>query len=449
MPNWIMMLVHDFAPKGTMLWDFAQGKVNVCEKRAQNSQSHPGGATIHHPITPAWGTDLNSELSWFNYVAMAEPTRERWNGENSVFIFHFGTNDFAVSHLWPNWLEETGPAIMETYSLRLEDIAPLWRTAIWLIDVAFAEGPWFPPDERETVATLTKWWNEQLYEVAAKLRKMSDDTLVTVFDLVSVFRPLIDHPEDYGFRDSMCEDVDGLSCLWHDGAHPGFKLHEAWAKRMHEHLLETDFYHERRIDPPKPSPTVVAGAIPPPHRIEQPNAPDAARPLSSAHSSSPSANHEVSDHHSGGDLPTLEDFKELADSHHSEEANTLEAHEPIIPYGSYHEAFDGLKERAAPYHTWLGFVFGACVGMAIMIAKSVASRRIAAHNARQAWVDQGGLDGEEYHMRANTNAGYKRGLSYHDADIDALAEALPDPDRYKIVEAYAQRRGDGREEGRQ
>jgi hypothetical protein len=61
-------------------------------------------------------------------------------------------------------------------------------------------------------------------------------TTTVLYDTWTFMTKVLDAPVTYGFSDATCVNDDGVSCVWWNDYHPGYKYHKLQAADMKLHM---------------------------------------------------------------------------------------------------------------------------------------------------------------------------------------------------------------------
>jgi phospholipase/lecithinase/hemolysin len=62
--------------------------------------------------------------------------------------------------------------------------------------------------------------------------QLNPDAVVKLIDSEPPFVEAINNPTKYGAPDNLCENMDGVSCLWWDNLHPGVAIQRLLAENV-------------------------------------------------------------------------------------------------------------------------------------------------------------------------------------------------------------------------
>ncbi|CRG87855.1 hypothetical protein PISL3812_04876 [Talaromyces islandicus] len=153
------------------------------------------GATIDNSLA-TWGFgDMTSQLATFQSNYASRPESAPWTVENAMASFWIGIND---------------PQVYEENHLPESDL----------------------PEKLQRHAAMLTAYNDGLKNMVHQFSNDHKDATIVLYDSWSFMTRVLDNPTAYGYKDAMCMNTDGSSCLWWNNLHPGWTYHKNQADDM-------------------------------------------------------------------------------------------------------------------------------------------------------------------------------------------------------------------------
>lgn len=110
----------------------------------------------------------------------------------------------------------------------------MWRTPYYEAKV---QAPHIPMLRKECDK-----WNEVLQSRMANFTDSNPDCTASFLDVQPAFLEVLDHAEDYGAPNGVCQKKQDQSCLWNDNLHPGQEIQKSIMRTVKAHLRSTGFF---------------------------------------------------------------------------------------------------------------------------------------------------------------------------------------------------------------
>lgn len=75
------------------------------------------------------------------------------------------------------------------------------------------------------LASVVKLYNSIMAKNLVNFKREHCGVKAWLVDPGVAYHEALNHPEKYGAPDDMCENTDGVSCLWWNNYHPGVAIH--------------------------------------------------------------------------------------------------------------------------------------------------------------------------------------------------------------------------------
>jgi hypothetical protein len=246
-PVWPEFLAAKYNATLTLAYDFARS-----------------GGTIKQSLVEQIKEVYTPKYSSLYTTGPAEGVR--WMSESSIFAIFMGIND--LHQCCANMFGSMDPkyqtfeeCIHPRFELYFNDlVAHLYDTGAR--NFLFIN---LPPVQR---APQTLGWplpvqanythgvqsfNALLPAWVTNFTKQHDGVRSTLYDSHALYKKILDNPKDYGFRDAGCYSCICVTeydpeCVWSNGFHPNWQVHEMMAKEMLPKLAEVGWpLNERSI----------------------------------------------------------------------------------------------------------------------------------------------------------------------------------------------------------
>ncbi|OUM61934.1 carbohydrate esterase family 16 protein [Piromyces sp. E2] len=159
---------------------------------------------------------------------------DRWNGDNTLFAFWFGTNDILYINrtIYENGLDETYELMVDILSSKLDEIYNTGARNLLFINTASLDKfPSFRKIDKDTVLKNCEVFNNRLIKNTNDFYNGHNDTNVFIYDAYNEYNFIIENFKKYDFispYDSFVNisflGIDGF--IWTDGLHPSRKTHK-------------------------------------------------------------------------------------------------------------------------------------------------------------------------------------------------------------------------------
>lgn len=252
-PNWLGFMTAEYNATFVKTVNFASG-----------------GATIDFDIVPQMGTGSNSvkhqvEQQWLTKYAHQPPAEFRWRADNSLFAIFAGNNDVRDTFLLkmdPSVLERSVEAHGKLMSKLYKSGS---RNFLVMNILPFDLSPMLSRKQTDAISELEKLvtdFNGLLNQTVSEFRIDYPDANVIFYDANKRFAQLLEDPCSMKETcllletDTYCEAYKGdnmheidpyrfdESCeypadkyFWLSNVHPGFRVHQAMAKGVVDHLV--------------------------------------------------------------------------------------------------------------------------------------------------------------------------------------------------------------------
>ncbi|KAK4048661.1 hypothetical protein OIV83_004631 [Microbotryomycetes sp. JL201] len=221
-------------------------------------QGHPG-----EPFKPSFEDEVDT---FERYFVKDEEYSARWNGTSSLFAVMYGINDI-VSSIRTNVDYNT---IVDELIIRYRDqVLRLYnfgaRNFLLMPIAPFERTPEaLNPDLHDKFKARVTLWNEKYSNMVATLPEKVPEANVVDWDFHAAFSMVLDHFEEFGFRDNrgFCgaydrlkgsdhEDATDKHCpyalaeyVWKDAAHPTWPVHKILAESI------VDYFEGQQVNKP-------------------------------------------------------------------------------------------------------------------------------------------------------------------------------------------------------
>ncbi|KAJ5171996.1 hypothetical protein N7492_004589 [Penicillium capsulatum] len=215
-PNWVGYLTATYNESLVLNYDLAVG-----------------GATIDNELVNDEVKDMTHQVADFKSAYGKGP----WDGDNTLFAFWIGINDIGRSYKTNN-SSTLVPKLIKHYENVVDEVyATGGRKFLFLNVPATTRTPKIIGEGKtKQHAAWVSAYNDALKTMAKSFNDDHKDAKVVVYDSWSFMSKILDSPQEHGFKDSVCQDKHGVSCVWYNDYHPGKKYHQLQAKDMKQHL---------------------------------------------------------------------------------------------------------------------------------------------------------------------------------------------------------------------
>jgi hypothetical protein len=207
------------------------------------------GSIVDKSIIPGYGEEFRSFRESVDLFKETEPNIP-WTPENTLAGALFGFNDVWSENLegrdspvedivssFVNQFQvlyDFGPGVRNFFAITLPRKPNIFLLSIHSdVFQALSRAPLIlsqTPEDQVRLRGLFDRWNDALVANLAAFAQLNPDAVVRLIDSAPPFIEAIENPTKYGAPDNLCENKDGVSCLWWDNLHPGVAIQRLLAK---------------------------------------------------------------------------------------------------------------------------------------------------------------------------------------------------------------------------
>ncbi|KAJ5131063.1 CAZyme family CE16 [Penicillium bovifimosum] len=194
-----------------------------------------GGASIDNSLVNTNVDDMVTQVGVFETTYSEKPASAPWSSENAVFGFWIGIND--IGWAWSsNEASLLVPKLMARYKALAEQIYTNGGRKFLFLNVpAVSRSPQILNQGADAANGHAAWvtaYNTGLKAMVDDFIASNSGTTTVLYDTWNFMTKILDAPATYGFSDATCVNADGVSCVWWNDYHPGYKYHQLQAADM-------------------------------------------------------------------------------------------------------------------------------------------------------------------------------------------------------------------------